>query len=190
MPSSFAEVWLRIYTKDGMFHGLIQAAYRHILKNLVSAEANAPAEEEHEEEGYDPEVLGGPSVVAVAVEPAPPGVDVGEQGNDPDMLAPIKTWRPGTPEGPATPRLMARNVSTSSIPSFAGGADRRSRTVVRASSFSENQFTKVPPNFRGESPTRKPRSKRGREVSETFEADGQPRKSPRSDESEKGGDAS
>ncbi|KAH7916640.1 hypothetical protein BJ138DRAFT_1051916 [Hygrophoropsis aurantiaca] len=34
MPSSFAEVLLRIYTKDSRFFGLIQAAYRVVLKSM------------------------------------------------------------------------------------------------------------------------------------------------------------
>lgn len=166
MPSSFAEVWLRIYTKDGMFHGLIQAAYRHILKQLGSSESPSVAVEEakEEEEGFEPEVLGGATAT----------------GDDLD-LNPIKVWRPGAPtleDSPATPRMFARNVSTGSVMSASGlgsGAERRSRPLGRASSFSENQFTAVPPNFRGESPTRKP-SKRGRDGSDGL-GSGRPRKS-------------
>lgn len=167
MPSSFAEAWLRIYTKDRSFHGLIQAAYRHILKNLVSASPPAPAaavsmEEVQEEEGFDPNVLGG------------------TVGEDLD-LQPFKVWRPGTPtfgEGPSTPRTFSRNVSTTSV-SGLGVVDRRSsRAVGRTPSFSENQFTAVPPNFRGESPSRKPRSKRGRDGNDSSEGE-RPRKSLR-----------
>jgi len=186
MPSSFAEVWLRIYTKDGMFHGLIQAAYRHILKSLVSSDHSAaPIVEEvkEQEEGFSPDVLAGPAA--------------GEAG-DPDLL-PIKVWQPGSPtlgDGPSTPRMFARGASTGSIGSGSGlgvgaasagaGAERRGRTVGKTPSFSDNQFTAVPPNFRGESPSRKPRSKRGRDVSDSWDG-GRPRKSARL--SDKGADA-
>lgn len=177
MPRSFAEVWLRVYTKDGTFHGLIQAAYRHILKNLVSAEAHSTEEAEVQEDGFDPEVLGGPAV-----------------GGDLD-LQPFETWQPGMPtlgDGPTTPRKFSRNVSTASVTSTSGlgvAGHRSTRAVVgRTSSFSENQFTAVPPNFRGQSPSRKPKSKRGRDVSDSFESE-RPRKSSRL-MSEKGADAS
>ena len=186
MPSSFAEVWLRIYTKDGIFHGLIQAAYRHILKHLVSSEPHGVAAqtEEAQEEGFDPDVLAGPA----------PAVVVGGEG-DLD-LRPIKLWRPGSPtlgDSPSTPRMLGRNFSTSSVASASGlglgsaAAAGGSRLLGRTPSFSENQFTAVPPNFRGESPTRKPRSKRGRVVSDILEG-GRPRKSARM--SENGADAS
>ncbi|KAI9460398.1 hypothetical protein HD554DRAFT_2206873 [Boletus coccyginus] len=180
MPSSFAEVWLRIYTKDGMFHGLIQAAYRHILKNLVSSDPGAApiveeVQEEVQAEGFSPDVLGGPSA--------------GEA--DPDLL---KVWQPGSPalgDGPSTPRMFARGASTGSVGSGSGlgaapaGADRRSRAKGKTPSFSDNQFTAVPANFRGESPSRKPKSKRGREVSDSWDG-GRPRKSARL--SDKGAD--
>ncbi|KAH0839456.1 hypothetical protein J3R83DRAFT_246 [Lanmaoa asiatica] len=195
MPSSFAEVWLRIYTRDGMFHGLIQAAYRHILKHLVSAGSQAvaasveEAQAQEEEEGFDPSVLGGPAAAATAE----------VVGGDLD-LQPIKMWQPGSPglgDRPSTPRTFSRNVSTMSVMSASGlgvgstggGVGRRaSQTVGRTPSFSENQFTAVPPNFRGESPSRKPRSKRGRDVSDSVESE-RPRKSLRK-MSEKGADAS
>ncbi|KAF8554681.1 HD-domain/PDEase-like protein [Imleria badia] len=165
MPSSFAEVWLRVYTKDGTFHGLIQAAYRHILKNLVSSEpqgVTAPTEEA-EEEGFNPGDLAGPAAAEGDVD-----------------LVPITVFQPGTPSPgqsrPATPRMFGRNLSTASIGSASGGG--RSRQMGRVSSFSENQFTAVAPNFRGESPSRKPKSKRGRDVSDSLE-DERPRKSAR-----------
>jgi hypothetical protein len=186
MPSSFAEVWLRIYTKDGTFHGLIQAAYRHILKQLVSAESHGvPAQtEEAQEEGFDPSVLAGPAIAVV-----------GDGDGDLDLPHPIKLWRPGSPtlgDSPSTPRMFARNFSTGSLASASGlglgsAAAGGSRLMGRASSFSENQFTAVPPNFRGESPSRKPKSKRGRVVSDSLEG-GRPRKSARM--SEKDADAS
>lgn len=173
MPSFFAEVWLRIYTKDGTFHGLIQAAYRHILKNLVSSEAHSVEEAQAQEDGFSPDVLGGPAVV-----------------EDLD-LEPIKLGPPGMPtlgDRPTTPRSFSRNISTASVTSASGLGVRSTRAVGRTSSFSENQFTAVPPNFRGESPSRKPRSKRGRDVSDSFESE-RPRKSLRT-LSEKGADAS
>ncbi|KAF8436802.1 hypothetical protein L210DRAFT_979380 [Boletus edulis BED1] len=189
MPSSFAEAWLRVYTKDEAFHGLIQAAYRHILKSLAPSgphglPASTEEAQEEEEEGFDPGVLSGP------------GSTVAAGGGDSDVdVHPItlKVWHPGSPtlgDSPSTPRMFARNVSTGSIGSVSGlGAAGvgRSRTTGRTPSFSENQFTAVPPNFRGESPSRKPRSKRGRNVSDTFES-GRPRKSARL--SEKDADAS
>lgn len=174
MPSSFGEVWLRIFTKDGMFHGLIQAAYRHILKNLVSSEPHSMAAaevEEAQEDGFDPAELAGPSA-----------------GGDDLDLHPIKVFRPGTPSpahSPSTPRMFGRNLSTASIGSASGTG--RSRQMGRTPSFSENQFTAVPPNFRGESPSRKPRSKRGRDVSDSFD-EGRPRKSARI--ADKGADTS
>ena len=185
MPSSFAEVWLRVYTKDGAFHGLIQAAYRHILKQLVSSEPHGvlAQTEEAQEDGFDPDVLGGPTAA------------VGGE-DDLDLPSPIKLWRPGSAalgDSPSTPRMLApkaRNFSTGSLASASGlgsGSAGGSRLMGRASSFSENQFTAVPPNFRGESPTRKPKSKRGRVVSDIFDG-GRPRKSARM--SEKGADAS
>ncbi|KIJ58839.1 hypothetical protein HYDPIDRAFT_101908 [Hydnomerulius pinastri MD-312] len=152
MPSSFAEVWLRIYTKDGKFHGLIQAAYRHILKNLP---ATGPIEEITDSE------------------------TIGDQAafEEPDIVV-VKPWTP--PSGsPSTPREFSRNTSLSSV----GGnnvspSGRVSRAFARTPSFSENQFTAVPPNFRGESPSRIPRSKRGREGGESVD-EGRPRKSIR-----------
>ncbi|KAI6027100.1 hypothetical protein EDC04DRAFT_2718522 [Pisolithus marmoratus] len=48
-PSTFAEVWLRVYTKDCQFFGLIQAAYRHIIRMLPPSEAIA-ASDEHPED--------------------------------------------------------------------------------------------------------------------------------------------
>ena len=179
MPKWFAEVWLRVYTKDETFHGLIQAAYRHILKNLTSASDQSV--EEAQEEGFNPDILGGPVVV----------------GGDLDLdldLEPVKAWRPETPtlgNGPSTPGGFSRNVSAVSASSASGLGTisrRPSRTVGRTPSFSENQFTAVPPNFRGESPSRKPKSKRGRDVSDSLES-GRPRKSLRT-LAEKGADAS
>ncbi|KAG8218176.1 hypothetical protein J3R82DRAFT_3727 [Butyriboletus roseoflavus] len=174
MPCSFAEVWLRIYTKDETFHGLIQAAYRQIMKELASVEDQSTEEAPVQEEGFAPEVLGGP---AVSVE-------------DLDLdLEPAKVGRPGTPtlgNRPSTPRQISRSFSTASA-SGLGVANRHSpRTVGR--SFSENQFTAVPPNFRGESPSRKPRSKRARDGNDGSES-GRPRKSLRT-LSERGADAS
>ncbi|KAG9309841.1 hypothetical protein JVU11DRAFT_1149 [Chiua virens] len=181
MPSSFAEVWLRIYTKDGMFHGLIQAAYRHILKGLVSSEPHAQGmtPEEPEEpgaqaqDGFDPDTSGGVPVVTMI------SVD-----DDLDLEpATVKRW-PGLPpvnQMPATPRGFSRNLSTASIGS---GAEHRSRSTGRTPSFSDNQFTSVAPDFRAPSPTRKPKSKRGREVSESMENE-RPRKSVRLFEKDK-----
>ncbi|KAH0833894.1 hypothetical protein J3R83DRAFT_11077 [Lanmaoa asiatica] len=118
MPSLFAEVWLRIYTKDRMFHGLIQAAYRYILKHLVSAGSQAmaasveEAQVQEEEEGFDPSVSGGPAVAETAV----------VVGGDLD-LQPIKVWQPGSPglgDRPSMPRTFSRNVSTMSVMSASG----------------------------------------------------------------------
>ncbi|KAH0833891.1 hypothetical protein J3R83DRAFT_11068 [Lanmaoa asiatica] len=137
-PSSFAEVWLRVHTKDGTCRGLIQAAYRHILKHLVSAGSQtvvaSVGEAQAREEGFDLSVLGGPVAAATA------------------------------------------EVCSRSRCGKDWGTDRRRRTVGRTPSFAENQLTAVPPNFRDESPSRKPRSKRGRDVSDSVESE-RPRKS-------------
>ncbi|KAF9224539.1 hypothetical protein BS17DRAFT_80417 [Gyrodon lividus] len=156
MPSSFAEVWMRVYTKEGIFHGLIQAAYRHILKNLP---ATGPIEEVKDDD-FVPETMA---------------------SETPDI---IKIWMPpsDTPRTPRTPREFSRNPSAGSIGDAstpaAGSSGRVSRPLGRTPSFSENQFTAVPPNFRGESPSRKPRSKRGRDASDATEGP-RPRKSMR-----------
>ncbi|KIJ12895.1 hypothetical protein PAXINDRAFT_82056 [Paxillus involutus ATCC 200175] len=146
MPSSFAEMCMRVYTKDGTFHGLIQAAYRHILKNLP---ATGPIEEVKDDD-FVPETLA-------------PGISDN-----------IKVWTPPS-DSPLTPREFSRNPSAASLGDTSRG--RVSRSLGRTPSFSENQFTAVPPNFRGESPSR-PRSKRGRDVSDTVEGM-RPRKSLR-----------
>ncbi|KAF9233355.1 hypothetical protein BU15DRAFT_90386 [Melanogaster broomeanus] len=134
MPSSFAEVWLRIYTKDGSFHGLIQAAYRHILKNLTTTE---PVEEV-KDEGFAPETI------------APE-----------TQTTSSKFGRPHRQPIHAT-RILAKPE----------------RCIIRGRPCPCNQFTAVPPNFRGESPSRKPRNKRGRDVSDSAEG-ARPRKSIR-----------
>ncbi|KIJ21241.1 hypothetical protein PAXINDRAFT_160479 [Paxillus involutus ATCC 200175] len=108
MPSSFAEVSMRVYTKDGTF-------YRHILKNLP---ATGPIEE---------------------------------------------LWTPPPSDSPLKPREFSRNLSAA---------------LIGETSFFGNQFTAVPPNFRGESPSKRPRNKRGRDVSDTVEGM-RPRKSIR-----------
>ncbi|KAH7881867.1 hypothetical protein F5I97DRAFT_474016 [Phlebopus sp. FC_14] len=152
MPSSFAEVWLRIYTKDVRFFGLIQAAYRHILSNLP---ASGPTLEAADED----------AAVEVAV------------AEDPENNI-AKIWSPPS-ELPVTPREFSRNPSLGSIPDTGESASGRGRrSFGRTPSFSNNQFTAVAPNFRGESPTRKPRSKRSRDVSHSVDG-ARPRKSIR-----------
>lgn len=149
MPKSFAEIWLRIYTKESKFFGLVQAAYRQILKMLQPSDV--ADEYPHEEAEHEP---------------------VGPE--DPDSM--IKIWTPGTEmESPGTPRSFSRHASVSSLavtgqpprPSTPGSG--RGRNVGRTPSFSDNQFTTVPLNFRDPSPSRKPRSKRVREVSDTMD---------------------
>lgn len=147
MPRSFAEVWLRIYTKECKFFGLVQAAYRQILKMLQPSDVG----DEHPH-------------------------DEAEQELDPDSM--IKIWTPGTEtESPGTPR--SRNASIGSLADLRAAAGQsarsstpgtaRGRTVGRIPSFSDNQFTTVPLNFRDPSPSRKPRSKRIRDVSDTMD---------------------
>jgi len=148
MPRSFAEVWLRIYTKECKFFGLVQAAYRQILKMLQPSDVT----DEHPHDEAEQE--------------------------DPDLM--IKIWTPGTgTESPGTPRSSSRNASLGSLAELRAAAGQlarsstpggaRGRTVGRTPSFSDNQFTTVPPNFRDPSPSRKPRSKRTRDVSDTME---------------------
>ena len=149
MPQYFAEVLMRIYTKDERFHGLIQAAYRHILKDLVSADTPVQVvAAEHEEsggDGFDPAVL----------EPVTTATTMTMEGEGDDIdLPPIQVFRPSTP----TPRPFVRHASTSAL--GVGQPGERGRTMGRTASFSDNQFTAVAPNFRGESPSRKPRGKR------------------------------
>ena len=149
MPESFAEVWLRIYTKECKFFGLVQAAYRQILKMLQPSDV---ADKRLHDEA--------------------------ELELDPDSM--IKIWTPGTGmESPGTPPSFSRNASVSSLAELrtAAGQSARSstpgtsrgRAVGRTPSFSDNQFTTVPLNFRDPSPSRKPRSKRIRDVSDTMD---------------------
>jgi len=148
MPRSFAEVWLWIYTKECKFFGLVQAVYRQILKMLQPSDVT----DEH-----------------------PP--DEAEQ-EDPDLM--IKIWTPGTGmESPGTPRSSSHNVSLgllaelhaatgqSARSSTPGGA--HSCTVGHTPNLSDNQFTTVPLNFWDLSPSRKPRSKCTRDVSDMME---------------------
>lgn len=177
MPSTFAEVWLRVYTKDCQFFGLIQAAYRQILKMLQPSEGVVASDEQQHEDEVAPE--------------------------DPEVM--VKLWTPSTSlDSPlSTPRTSSRKASASSLaehrpgpgagpspsigsPSAPGagpgsdqlrrpstplssntmGNNRRGRAFGRTPSFSDNAFTTVPPNFRDVSPSRKPRSKRAREGEE------------------------
>lgn len=247
MPSSFAEVWLRIYTKDEAFHGLVQAAYRHILSNLVSLASSpslpgsppaAAVDEDMEQDGFDADVLLGNQATEEAEvmiqvvgegEGAGAGAGAGaamkvdeKEGDGSDLdIEPAKTWRPNAPTsrggiglGPpplppsrAGRRTFSRNVSTASVGSVGSVEGRTSRSVGRGTgrtpSFTENKFTAVAPNFRGESPSRKP-SKRGRERGRDVSAGGgdvgsggsgmeeneRPKKSPRMSSVGKGGGAS
>ncbi|KAL4067181.1 hypothetical protein V8B97DRAFT_1978480 [Scleroderma yunnanense] len=160
MPESFAEIWLRIYTKESKFFGLVQAAYRQILKMLQPSDA--ANEHPHDEAGQELSVP-----------------------DDPDTM--IKIWTPGTgTESPGSPGSFSRNASIGSLselrvdqparPSTPGSG--RGRTFGRTPSFSDNAFTTVPPNFRDPSPSRKPRSKRVRDVSDTMDG-ARPKKSLR-----------
>ncbi|KAG6370345.1 hypothetical protein JVT61DRAFT_12153 [Boletus reticuloceps] len=50
-------MWLRVYTRDEVFHGLIQGVYRHILKSLAPSGSPASTEAAQEgEEGFDLDV--------------------------------------------------------------------------------------------------------------------------------------
>ena len=138
-PRSFAEVWLWIYTKESKFFGLVQAVYRQILKMLQLS--NMGDEHPHDE----------------------------AEQEDPDLM--IKIWTPGTgTELPGTPRSSSHNVSLGLLAELHAAAGQSARsstpgaahgcTVGHMPSFSDNQFTTVPPNFQDLSPSRKLRSKR------------------------------
>lgn len=180
MPSVFAEVWLRVYTKDCQFFGLIQAAYRQILKMLPPSEGEAasveqqPADEVAPEEPDNPEVmvkLWTPSTPLDSPSPPPPA------SSRKPSVGLLAEHRPSPGAGPSTntdsppapaPGPGGEQVHRPSTPLTSNtiGTNRRGRTFGRNPSFSDNAFTTVPPNFRDVSPSRKPRSKRAREGEE------------------------
>lgn len=159
MPSSFAEIWLRIYTKEAKFFGLIQAAYRYVLRTLQPSDF--------------------PEDQRMDIDHGSPPLD--------DI---VKKWvPPSTLESPSTPRTFSRNSSvgslaerrssTGNLAPSATTPGRQSRPFGRTPSFSDNQFTTVPPNFRDPSPSRKPRSKRMRDSSDNIVEGARPTKNIR-----------
>ncbi|KAH7927042.1 HD-domain/PDEase-like protein [Leucogyrophana mollusca] len=135
MPSSFAEVLLRIYTKDSRFFGLIQAAYRQVLKSMP----------EHYASLFSDENRHAPLVEAVTPPPT---------------------------EAPSTPQTLSRDPSLTVV--------NTTRAFRRTPSFSDNQFTTVPPDYQNRSPSRsKPKSKRTRDRHEASDVDEPPRKALR-----------
>ncbi|KAG1740233.1 uncharacterized protein EDB91DRAFT_1133849 [Suillus paluster] len=127
MPEKFGELLLRVYTREERFMGLVQAAYRHVLRSLP----NTPDET---------------AEIAISVQ-TPPAT-----------------------EPPSTPRTLTRAISLG-MPS-----SRTSRPFGRTPSYSDNQFTTLPPNCQSRSPTRTaPRNpKRVRETSVELDIDNPP----------------
>lgn len=126
MPEKFGELLLRVYTKEERFLGLVQAAYRHVLRSLPTPEETAG--------------------IAISVQ-TPPAI-----------------------EAPSTPRAFTR-IASLGLPQ-----SRPSRPFGRTPSYSDNQFTTIPPNCQSRSPTRMPsRSlKRTREASVELDIDNPP----------------
>ncbi|KAI6096736.1 hypothetical protein F5141DRAFT_561444 [Pisolithus sp. B1] len=177
MPSVFAEVWLRVYTKDCQFFGLIQAAYRQILKMLQPSEGAATSDEQQPADEVAPEELDNPEVMVKLWTPldsplsTPPtssrkasGGLLAEHRPSPGVGPSLSTGSPPAP-GPGPGSEQLHRPSTP-LASNTIGTNRRGRTFGRTPSFSDNAFTTVPPNFRDVSPSRKPRSKRAREGEE------------------------
>ncbi|KAI6027108.1 hypothetical protein EDC04DRAFT_2718583 [Pisolithus marmoratus] len=180
MPAVFQEVWLRVYTKDCQFFGLIQAAYRQILRMLQPSEGvAAPDEQQHEgavtpKEPDNPEAmvkLWTPSTSLDSLLSTPPmssrklsASSLAEHRSGPGTGPSPSTGSPRAP-GPGPSGDQLHRPSTP-IASNTVGTNRRSRSFGRNPSFSDNAFTTVPPNFRDVSPSRKPRSKRAREGEE------------------------
>lgn len=126
MPEKFGEVLLRIYTKEERFMGLVQTAYRHVLRSLP---------------------IPGEAAEIATIVPTPPAT-----------------------EAPSTPTALA--------PAFSLGVpqSRASRPFGRTPSYSDNQFTTLPPNCQSRSPTRISSRglKRTRETSVELDIDNPP----------------
>lgn len=126
MPEKFCELLLRVYTKEERFIGLVQAAYRHVLRSFP--------------------MPGGTAETATIV-PTPPAT-----------------------EAPSTPTALTSALGLG-VPQ-----SRTSRPFGRTPSFSDNQFTTLPPNCQSRSPTRMTSrsSKRPREASVELDIDNPP----------------
>ncbi|KAI6119258.1 hypothetical protein EDD17DRAFT_1482744 [Pisolithus thermaeus] len=99
MPSVFAEVWLRVYTKDCQFFGLIQAAYRQILKMLQPSEGAATSDEQQPADEVAPEEL-----------------------DDPEVMVNEQLHRPSTPLASNTIGANRRGRTFGRTPSFSDNA--------------------------------------------------------------------
>lgn len=126
MPEKFGELLLRIYTKEERFMGLVQTAYRHVLRTLP---------------------MPGEAAGIVTIVPTPPAT-----------------------EAPSTPRALTSTLS------FGVPQSRASRPFGRTPSYSDNQFTTLPPNCQSRSPTRisSRNLKRARETSIELDIDNPP----------------
>lgn len=126
MPEKFGELLLRIYTKEERFMGLVQTAYRHVLRSLP---------------------IPGETAEIATIVPTPPAT-----------------------EAPSTPTALTSAFGLG-VPQ-----SRASRPFGRTPSYSDNQFTTLPPNCQSRSPSRiSSRSlKRTRETSVELDIDNPP----------------
>jgi HD superfamily phosphohydrolase len=126
MPEKFGELLLRVYTKEERFMGLVQTAYRHVLRSLP---------------------MPGEVVEMTTIVPTPPAT-----------------------EAPSTPTALTSTLGLGAPQS------RVSRPFGRTPSYSDNQFTTLPPNCQSRSPTRiSSRSlKRTRDISIELDIDNPP----------------
>lgn len=159
MPDIFAEVLLRVYTKDVQYFGIIQAGYRAVLQTITIPSFS-------------------PSLAPVELAPATllfsePDCD------DPSDTKPKPKPRLGAPRTPSVKLPPARTTAAvltppaeaPSTPPYTGGSTGR-RGFSRTASFSNNSFTTVSANYVPPmSPSRRGK-KRGRVASGDWGASG------------------
>ncbi|PPR04920.1 hypothetical protein CVT24_007164 [Panaeolus cyanescens] len=153
MPTYFAEVLLRIFSKNKNVFGIVQAGYRKVLKDLQEAIESGRIK------ACDPAECS--PTCACACHFAPLIQDVPAiMLTDIDDLASAPT--PPATEAPSTPKAKAHSRQGSfSFSGMGGGTGGSASTPF----FNNNSFTTVPPNYVPPSPSaaaaknRKPRSK-------------------------------
>lgn len=168
MPSYFAEVLLRIYTKNRNIFGLVQAGYRRVLKHLQDGIERGTIQPPEQTE------CNATCSCSCHVNPPVPTAQIPKlELTAPDELPPGAPTPPVT-EAPSTPKASAHSRQGSfSFPTMGGSAGPGSASTPHLN-FNTNVFTTVPPTYvppgspsTAAAKNRKPRSKgvQGRHMS-------------------------
>ncbi|KAG5350405.1 hypothetical protein C0989_011193 [Termitomyces sp. Mn162] len=157
MPQFFAELLVRIFTRDVDYFGVIQAGYRRCLQKLPS-QINDPTPDQLVLEPMfpitPPVQSQSQSFAEITPTPSPP-VLANDHGLVPSAPAPVPV--------PTTPRTFSR-VSSFSRPGHGlgrgGGGGGGGGSTTDPTPFSNNNFTTVDMSFAPPSPSRKAKRRR------------------------------